>query len=143
MTRGGVTPEHTLAPRTGKGSDDECIDTHSESSDYPESDGQPIADNTLQFRWITVVQGNLAALFADRPDVSVAGDLLWYPVEGHPDIRRAPHVMVAMAARREIAARIYSGRKGDSRRRWCSRYGRRATLRAKWSTSTSSMSGTG
>jgi Uma2 family endonuclease len=63
---------------------------------YPESDGQPMADNTLQFRWITVVQGNLAALFADRPDVFVAGDLLWYPVEGRPDIRRAPDVMVAI-----------------------------------------------
>jgi len=55
-----------------------------------------MADNTLQFRWITVVQGNLAALFADRPDVFVAGDLLWYPVEGRPDIRRAPDVMVAI-----------------------------------------------
>jgi len=63
---------------------------------YPESDGQPMADNTLQFRWITVVQGNLAALFADRPDVFVAGDLLWYPVEGRADIRRAPDVMVAI-----------------------------------------------
>ncbi|ABU58972.1 Uma2 family endonuclease [Roseiflexus castenholzii] len=63
---------------------------------YPESDGQPMADNTLQFRWIVVVQGNLAALFADRPDVFVAGDLLWYPVEGRPDIRRAPDVMVAI-----------------------------------------------
>ncbi|MCS6938213.1 MAG: Uma2 family endonuclease, partial [Roseiflexus sp.] len=63
---------------------------------YPESDGQPMADNTLQFRWIVTVQGNLAALFADRPDVFVAGDLLWYPVEGRPDIRRAPDVMVAI-----------------------------------------------
>ncbi len=63
---------------------------------YPESDGQPMADNTLQFRWIVMLQGNLAALFADRPDVFVAGDLLWYPVEGRPDIRRAPDVMVAI-----------------------------------------------
>ncbi|GIW02512.1 MAG: hypothetical protein KatS3mg058_3915 [Roseiflexus sp.] len=63
---------------------------------YPESDGQPMADNTLQFRWIVMLQGNLAALFADRPDVFVAGDLLWYPVEGRPDIRRAPDVLVAI-----------------------------------------------
>ncbi|MFQ3682258.1 Uma2 family endonuclease [Roseiflexus sp.] len=62
---------------------------------YPESDGLPMADNTLQFRWIVMLQGNLAALFADRPDVFVAGDLLWYPVEGRPDIRRAPDVLVA------------------------------------------------
>lgn len=31
---------------------------------YPESDGQPIADNTIQLRWITVIYYNLAWLFA-------------------------------------------------------------------------------
>jgi hypothetical protein len=41
------------------------------------------------------IQGNLDALFRDRDDVFVAGDLLWYPVEGRPDIRRAPDVLVA------------------------------------------------
>jgi len=61
---------------------------------YPDSDGRPMADNTLQFRWIVTVQGGLDALFADRPDVFVAGDLLWYPVEGRPDIRAAPDAMV-------------------------------------------------
>lgn len=61
---------------------------------YPESDGQPMADNTVQFRWIVTLQGGLAALFRDRVDVFVAGDLLWYPVEGHPDVCTAPDVMV-------------------------------------------------
>ena len=97
MTRSGVTPEHTLAPRAGKGATmSVAIPIAKPAIIYPESDGRPMADNTLQFRWITVVQGNLAALFADRPDVFVAGDLLWYPVEGRPDIRRAPDVMVAI-----------------------------------------------
>ena len=32
---------------------------------------------------------------ATLPDF-VAGDLLWYPVEGHPEIRVAPDVLVAM-----------------------------------------------
>ena len=62
---------------------------------YPDSDGQPMADNTLQFEWIMTIKGNLDALFAERPDVFVAGDLLWYPVEGKPRIRRAPDAMVA------------------------------------------------
>ncbi|MFO1452638.1 MAG: Uma2 family endonuclease [Opitutaceae bacterium] len=61
---------------------------------YPESDGQPMADNTRQFDCIVMIQGGLAALFADRPDVFVAGDLLWYPVEGQPHIRAAPDAMV-------------------------------------------------
>ncbi len=62
---------------------------------YPDSDGQPMADNTLQFRWIVLIKENLELLFADQPDVFVAGDLLWYPVEGHPEIRVAPDALVA------------------------------------------------
>jgi Uma2 family endonuclease len=62
---------------------------------YPESDGQPMADNTLQFRWIVTIEGGIEALFRDDPNVFVAGDLLWYPVEGRPDIRAAPDVLVA------------------------------------------------
>jgi Uma2 family endonuclease len=61
---------------------------------YPDSDGQPMADNTKQFRWIVLIKENLELLFADNPDVFVAGDLLWYPVEGHPEIRVAPDAMV-------------------------------------------------
>lgn len=62
---------------------------------YPERDGNPMSDNTLQFRWIVTLQGGLDDLFADRPDVFVAGDLLWYPVEGDNATRQAPDVMVA------------------------------------------------
>ncbi|GIK72822.1 MAG: hypothetical protein BroJett021_18100 [Chloroflexota bacterium] len=62
---------------------------------YPESDGKPMADNTRQFRYIVTIQGGLDALFRDDPDVFVAGDLLWYPVEGNNQVRVAPDVMVA------------------------------------------------
>jgi Uma2 family endonuclease len=51
---------------------------------YPESDGQPMADNTQQFRWIVLIKENLDILFADDPQAFVAGDLLWYPIEGNP-----------------------------------------------------------
>ena len=61
---------------------------------YPESDGKPMAENTIQFRWITTIQGNLDLLFRDRPDVFVAGDNFWYPVEGKPSICLAPDVYV-------------------------------------------------
>ena len=46
---------------------------------YPESDGFPMADNTVQFRLITTIVGGLSALFQERDDVFVVGDLLWYP----------------------------------------------------------------
>jgi len=61
---------------------------------YPDSDGQPMADNTKQFRWIVVIKENLEILFANRADVFVAGDLLWYPVEGNNKTRQAPDTMV-------------------------------------------------
>ena len=62
---------------------------------YPESDGQPMADNSKQFRWITTIEGNLEILFEHEPDIFVAGDMLWYPVEGNNQLRIAPDVMVA------------------------------------------------
>jgi Uma2 family endonuclease len=61
---------------------------------YPDSDGKPMAENTKQLRWITVLYGNLAAWFRSRDDVFVAGDNLWYPVEGHPEVCTAPDVYV-------------------------------------------------
>jgi Uma2 family endonuclease len=63
--------------------------------EYPDSDGMPMSDNTLQFQWIVTIQGGLDALFEDNPDVFVAGDLLWYPVEGDNTIRIGPDAMVA------------------------------------------------
>ena len=63
--------------------------------DYPDDDGKPMSDNTLQFQWINTLQGGLDDLFRDNPDVFVAGNLLWYPVEGKNKIRQAPDAMVA------------------------------------------------
>ena len=68
---------------------------HEEEIVYPESDGEPMADNTRQFRWIVTIQGGLDALFQENPQVFVAGNIFWYPVQGRPDIRRAPDVLVA------------------------------------------------
>lgn len=61
---------------------------------YPESDGLPLADNTIQFRLITTIVGGIAALYKDNPNVFVAGDLFWYPKEGEPWVKQAPDVMV-------------------------------------------------
>jgi Uma2 family endonuclease len=68
---------------------------HREHIHYPDSDGQPMADNTLQFDWIAILKWNAEAYFADRDDVFVAGDNLIYPVEKEPEIRQAPDVYVA------------------------------------------------
>ncbi|MBD2414179.1 hypothetical protein FACHB389_19030 [Nostoc calcicola FACHB-389] len=61
---------------------------------YPESDGQPMADNTEQFAWIVKIKENLEILFASQADVFIAGDLFWYPVKGNSNIKQAPDTMV-------------------------------------------------
>ncbi len=61
---------------------------------YRSSDGKPMSDNTEQYRWIVAVQGGIDSSYRADPNVLVAGDLLWYPVEGNNTIRTAPDVMV-------------------------------------------------
>jgi len=63
---------------------------------YPESDGKPIADNTVQYEWIVTIHGGLTGTFKDDPRVFVAADLLWYPVEGDNKTSAAPDAMVAI-----------------------------------------------
>jgi Uma2 family endonuclease len=63
---------------------------------YPSSDGKPMADNTQQYRWIVLIKENLEILWAAIPDVFIAADLLWYPVQVNepPAPCQAPDVMV-------------------------------------------------
>jgi len=61
---------------------------------YPESDGLPMADNTKQFDWIVTIKCGLEAMFDHDPNVFVAGDLLWYPVQNNDKIRAAPDALV-------------------------------------------------
>ncbi len=53
-----------------------------------------MADNTEQFRWIVIIKENLEILFIEDLDVFIAGDLLWYPIEGDTTTCQAPDVMV-------------------------------------------------
>ena len=66
------------------------------SVEYPDSDGEPMADNTLQWDTIAYLVTAVRRWYADRPDVFVAGDLLWYFEEGNPKARLAPDCMVAI-----------------------------------------------
>ena len=62
---------------------------------YPDCDGLPGSDGTAHFDWIRFVHSNLQLLFMDWVDVFVASNLLWYAVEGDPDQRMTPDVMLA------------------------------------------------
>jgi Uma2 family endonuclease len=62
---------------------------------YPDSDGKPMAENTIQYRWIVRLVTNLKTLLKNQV-AFVAGDLLWYPVqvEQPPAPYQAPDAMV-------------------------------------------------
>ncbi|MEM6426033.1 MAG: Uma2 family endonuclease [Cyanobacteria bacterium P01_H01_bin.119] len=64
---------------------------------YPDSDGKPMADNTLQYRWIVRLVTNLKQLLLGQTAL-VAGDLLWYPVQvdAPPVPAQAPDVIVVL-----------------------------------------------
>lgn len=68
---------------------------------YPWGDGQPMAENSVQYRWIVTLHGNLDALYRDDPNVFVAADNLIYPVEHHPEICQAPDVYVVFGRPKE------------------------------------------
>jgi Uma2 family endonuclease len=67
-----------------------------EEIEYPESDGEPMAENTEQYDWIVLIKEGLEGVFRDDPNVFIAADLFWYPVERNNKIRRAPDVLVAL-----------------------------------------------
>ncbi len=81
----------------GRYSGQRCRPYSKDSIIYPESDGKPIADNTKQFRWIVKIKEGLEVMFADRPDVFVAGDLLWYREEGNNKKRMEQQINVSPA----------------------------------------------
>jgi len=61
---------------------------------YPSSDGEPMAESTIQYKLIVTIKEGCESLFEDDPNVFVAADLLWYPVERRNDISQAPDTMV-------------------------------------------------
>ena len=63
---------------------------------FPDSDGEPISDNTLQVQWIVMMFTNIHAMYHDRrKDVFVAMDHLIYLDSNNPKRRIAPDVYVA------------------------------------------------
>src|SRR5260370_39271730 len=60
--------------------------------DYPESDGEPMADNSKQFVWLVVLYGNLAARYREHEGVFVSGNQNWFPREREPELCKAPDV---------------------------------------------------
>jgi hypothetical protein len=97
---------------------------------YPESDGEPMGENTLQIDRIFKIKLNLDSFFRDDPNVFVAGNLFWYPVEGDPKVRTAPEMMVVFGRPKGYRGSIDYGKKEASRPKSFSKSGRPAIDKA-------------
>ena len=74
--------------------------------EYPESDGQPMAESEFQFNPILYAVGSLRVHFQHRPDVYVAGALFIYYEEGNRAASVAPDVFVVVGVPKHTR-RIY------------------------------------
>lgn len=66
----------------------------SEAIEYPEEDGQSMAETDFHVNLIGDLRKGLEAFFADRADVYVSGCIMFYYVEGSPEEVISPDVMV-------------------------------------------------
>ena len=103
----------------------------------------PCADNTKQFRTIVTIHSNIADLFAHDPDVFVAGDLLWYPVEGNNASWAAPDVMVVFGRPPGHRGSYLQWREATFRPKWSSRCSHPATPLPRCRASCTFTNGTG
>ena len=97
-----------------------------------------MSENTLQFKWIVTIEGGLDAIFVNDSNVFVAGDLLWYPVEGNPNIRSAPDAMVVFGRPKGNRGSYKQWEEGNIHLRRSSRSSHPATAPERWNASFSS-----
>ena len=69
---------------------------------YPDSDGEPMAENFHQSIVIRMLVYGFERLFAGRTDMIVGGDFFWYPVQGEPKIVVAADAMVIVGVERPL-----------------------------------------
>ena len=81
------TPSSTKHPPYGEETDDLSIE-------YPDSDGEPMAENDWQLDAMISAISTLREWFADREDVYAGGDMLIYYQMNDNETRVAPDVFV-------------------------------------------------
>src|SRR5689334_16845219 len=64
--------------------------------EYPDEDGQLIAEGDIQCSYLIYVIGALQIYFQNRSDVYVSGNLFIYYEEGRPESVVAPDVFVVL-----------------------------------------------
>ena len=74
------------------------LNENEEEIEYPESDDEPLAESSIQYRWITAIKTFIGWMYLNRKDVFVAADNFWYPVKGNPHEKLAPDIYAVFGA---------------------------------------------
>lgn len=84
-----------------------------EDIEYPDSDGEPVAESDFQLEWLLYLVDVLRDYFSEVPDVYVAGDLLLYYEEGDRTAKVAPDVFVVRGIenRKRFSFKLWEERK--------------------------------
>jgi Uma2 family endonuclease len=69
---------------------------------YPTSDGEPMAESTLQWDWIVLLKQNIDRMLRFPENTLIASDNLIYPVRGNTRICIAPDVYIAFGRPRGV-----------------------------------------
>ncbi len=62
---------------------------------YPESDGKPMADTDLHYKWIVWLRQVLEGHFAQNPEVYISGNIMMYDIEGPLRTATSPDILVS------------------------------------------------
>lgn len=76
-------------------------DFPAELVEYPQSDGEPMAETDIHALAIADLHFAISVLFAGRNDVYFAMNMFWYYQELNPKARKAPDLMIIMGVPRE------------------------------------------
>ena len=96
VTKGPRTAANQPPPTTAGSPDGDGIDDL--SVEYPDSDGEPMAENDFQYTAMTETTSALRVWFSGRTDVYVASDMLMYYRMNDNETRVAPDIYVVFGA---------------------------------------------
>ncbi len=82
--------------------------------EYPDSDGEPMADNDQQYQCITSIRFGLEQYYRENLQVYVGADLLIYYEEGDPGKSVAPDVFVSLGVPKGMRRRYLIWAEGKS-----------------------------
>lgn len=69
---------------------------------YPETDGQPMAQNPKQWNAIVQIASNLERLYENDASVWIGKDQFWYPRAGAPQVVQAPDIFLVYGVEKKF-----------------------------------------